>query len=131
MEAAGGSEQQNRAGGEAFAARAGEDAPVVMLNLLAFRPDGGRERYQQYSEAVSTLVEGVGGRILWAGAPAEPLIGERAWNLVVLVEYPSRVAFLEMVGSPEYRAIGHLRSEALVASELHPMDPVPLPREND
>src|SRR6202022_1422757 len=26
--------------------------PVVMLNLLRFRPDGGRERYQQNVEAV-------------------------------------------------------------------------------
>lgn len=28
-----------------------------------------------------------------------------------------------MVGSAEYEAIGHLRTEALVKSELHPIDP--------
>jgi uncharacterized protein (DUF1330 family) len=43
--------------------------------------------------------------------------------MVVLVEYPSRQAFLDMTGSPEYQAIGHLRTEALVKGELHPMDP--------
>ena len=29
--------------------------PVVMLNLLRFRPDGGRERYQQYVDAVRAI----------------------------------------------------------------------------
>ena len=28
-----------------------------------------------------------------------------------------------MIASPEYTAIGHLRTEALTAGELHPMDP--------
>jgi hypothetical protein len=28
-----------------------------------------------------------------------------------------------MIGSDEYQAIGHLRTEALVRSQLHPMDP--------
>ena len=33
-----------------------EDAggPVVMLNLLRFRPDGGRERYQEYVQQSSS-----------------------------------------------------------------------------
>jgi hypothetical protein len=37
--------------------------------------------------------------------------------------YPSRQAFLDMIGSAEYEAIGYLRTEALVRGELHPMDP--------
>ena len=43
--------------------------------------------------------------------------------MVLLVEYPSRGAFLEMIGSDEYQAIAHLRTEALVKGELHPLDP--------
>ncbi len=97
-----------------------------MLNLLEFEPDGGRERYGKYGEAVAPLLEKVGGRIVFMGAPAPPLLGKGVWDLVVLVEYPTRKAFLEMTGSPEYRAIGHLRSEALVRGELHPMDPTPV-----
>ncbi|MFL5901994.1 MAG: DUF1330 domain-containing protein [Solirubrobacterales bacterium] len=93
-----------------------------MLNLLAFQPDGGRERYEEYGAAVAPLLEKVGGRIVWFGAPAVPLLGDGAWDLVVLVEYPTRQAFLDMVGSEEYRGIEHLRSEALVKGELHPMD---------
>jgi hypothetical protein len=96
-------ERLNEEGFGAFAARAGEEGPVVMLNLLRFKPDGGR--------------------IVWAGEPAAPLLGEKGWDMVALVEYPSRQAFLEMIASPEYREIGHLRTEALEAGELHPMDP--------
>jgi uncharacterized protein (DUF1330 family) len=94
-----------------------------MLNLLRFKPDGGQERYLEYGTAVAPLLEKVGGRIVWTGQPAAPLLGESGWDLVVLVEYPSRGAFLEMIASPEYQEIGHLRTEALELGELHPMDP--------
>lgn len=116
-------ETPNQEGFAAFAQRAGEDAPVVMLNLLAFEPDGGRERYEEYGEAVAPLLEQAGGRIAFLGDSATALLGKGSWDLVVLVEYPSRRAFLEMTASPEYQQIAHLRTEALVRSELHPMDP--------
>lgn len=116
-------EPLNKEGFAAFAERAGEGAPVVMLNLLAFKPDGGRERYEEYGEAVAPSLAKVGGRIVFMGAPALVLLGEDSWDLVVLVEYPSRQAFLDMVGSDGYQAIGHLRTEALLRGELHPMDP--------
>jgi uncharacterized protein (DUF1330 family) len=116
-------EPLNKEGFATFAGRAREDTPVVMLNLLAFKPDGGRERYEEYGEAVAPSLEKVGGRIVFMGAPAPALLGEGSWDLVVLVEYPTRQAFLDMIGSAEYQAIGHLRTEALAKGELHPMDP--------
>lgn len=115
-------EQPNQEGFAAFAARASDGTPVVMLNLLAFRSEGGGERYEEYGAAVAPLLEKAGGKIVWLGTPAAPLLGNGSWDLVVLVEYPTRQAFLDMVGSEEYRAIEHLRSEALVKGELHPMD---------
>ena len=39
-----------------------------------------------------------------------------------MVEYPTRGAFLEMVSSPEYLEIAHLRTESLERGELHPLD---------
>lgn len=96
---------------------------MVMLNLLAFKPGGGRERYEEYGEAVAPLLEKVRGRIVFMGASAVALLGEDSWDLVILVEYPTRQAFLDMIGSDEYQAIGHLRTEALARGELHPMDP--------
>jgi uncharacterized protein (DUF1330 family) len=116
-------ETPNKEGFLAFAGRAGEDAPVAMLNLLAFEPDGGRERYEEYGEAVAPLLDRVGGRIVFLGAAGTALLGTASWDLVALVEYPSRQAFLDMTGSPEYQRIAHLRTEALARSELHPLDP--------
>ncbi len=106
-----------------FAARAADDSPVAMLNLLAFKPDGGRERYGEYGAAVAPLLERVGGRVAFAGNAAPRLIGEQDWDMVLLVEYPTRGAFLEMVGSEDYQAIAHLRTEGLERAELHPVDP--------
>lgn len=123
MEASNQPERLNEEGFAAFAQRAAEEAPVVMLNLLAFKPDGGRERYEEYGAAVAPLLEKVGGRIVFLGLPAAPLLGDGSWDLVALVEYPTRAAFQEMIGSPEYQAIGYLRTEALSKGELHPMDP--------
>jgi uncharacterized protein (DUF1330 family) len=119
-------EPLNQEGFAAFAARSGDEAPVVMLNLLRFLPDGGRERYAEYGAAVTPMVEGAGARIVFAGDPAVALLGDRTWHLVVLVEYPSRSAFLEMIGSERYQAIAHLRTAALERGELHPIDPAAL-----
>lgn len=105
----------------AFASRASE-GPVYMLNLLEFQPDGGAERYAEYGAAVAPLLEGVGGEPVFAGRPAEHLIGEGSWDLMMVVSYPTRQAFLDMVSSPEYQAIEHLRSESLRRSELRAMD---------
>lgn len=124
MESSATPEPISREGFAAFAARSEEQAPVVMLNLLRFQPDGGRERYAEYGAAVAPILDRLGGRIVFAGDPGVALLGEGSWDMVALVEYPTRGAFLEMVGSDEYQAIAHLRSEALVKGELHPMDPV-------
>lgn len=100
-----------------------DEGPVTMLNLLAFKPDGGRERYAEYGEAVLPLLERAGGRLVFQGQAAPVVLGEDSWDLVLLVEYPTRGAFLEIVQSPDYQAIAHLRTEALAKGELHPLDP--------
>lgn len=109
---------------EGFAdlSRRADEGPVTMLNLLAFKPDGGRERYMEYGEAVLPLLEKTGGRIVFQGQASPVLLGNESWDLVLLVEYPTRQAFLEMVQSPEYLEIAHLRTEALARGELHPLN---------
>lgn len=120
-------ERPNEAGFAAFSERAGEQAPVTMLNLLEFEPEGGRERYAEYGAAVAPLLERAGGRVVHAGEADPVLLGDGSWDMVLLVEYPSRRAFLEMVGSEEYLAIAHLRTEALARGELHPLDAAEIP----
>ena len=82
-----------------------DEGPVVMLNLLKFKAraegeDGsGADAYKRYGEAAVKMVEEQGGRVLWQGRADQILIGdpEQDWDSVVLVEYPSRKAFIEMV----------------------------------
>jgi len=102
--------------------RRADEGPVTMLNLLSFKPDGGRERYLEYGEAVLPLLERAGGQVLFQGQAAPAVLGAQSWDLVLLVEYPTRGAFLEMIQSPDYQAIAHLRTEALAKGELHPLD---------
>jgi uncharacterized protein (DUF1330 family) len=118
-----GNDRPNENAFAAFSQRAGE-GPVFMLNLLEFRPDGGAERYAEYGEAVAPLLARVGGKPIFAGRTAESLIGEGEWDLMVLVSYPTRQAFLDMTSSPDYQGIEHLRTEALVRSELRAMDAI-------
>ena len=117
----------------AFAQRAPDDTPLVMLNLLRFRevadyPEAeqqvsGREAYARYGELVQPFLAAVGGRLEWQGAAHEPLIApdEERWDACLLVRYPSKAAFLEMVMNPEYQAITVHRTAALSDSRLVPM----------
>jgi uncharacterized protein (DUF1330 family) len=100
--------------------------PVVMLNLLRFLPDGGRERYGAYVQAVGDVLARHGGEILYAGDGLSALAAEegQAWDTVALVRYPDRGAFAAMVRDPAYRAAEHLRTEALVEAVLQPTVPL-------
>ena len=88
--------------------------PVVMLNLLKFHEraqyrDGradqvsGREAYMRYADEMQPIVEGAGGRFLFSGDVQGLVIGavEELWDLVGIVEYPSRAEFFRIATSPE------------------------------
>ena len=96
--------------------------PVVMLNLLRFRPDGGRERYLEYATRSIPIAERFGAEALYVGDGDRALVARpgQAWDAVVLMRYPSRRAFADMVRDPEYRAGAHLRTEALSDAVLQP-----------
>jgi uncharacterized protein (DUF1330 family) len=108
------------------------DRPVVMLNLLRYRdqadypadfdaaPCSGAEAYQRYGAVAMGRVASVGGRIVWSGNARLTVIGPEAedWDVVVLVEYPSKQAFAEMIGQPEYQAVAPHRTAALADSRL-------------
>ena len=98
--------------------------PVVMLNLLRFKPEGGSESYSAYGTAVAPLLEKAGGEIVYAGQPNELVIGRDKWDLMLLVRYPTRGAFLQMITSAEYLEISNLRDAALDESVLYATDPL-------
>ncbi|TAL15785.1 MAG: DUF1330 domain-containing protein [Frankiales bacterium] len=94
--------------------------PVVMLNLLRFTADGGRERYLEYVEHFRATAAPHGAEVLYVGDGSTPLVAEegQAWDAVLLVRYPSRQAFSDMVRDPVYSAGTHLRTEALQEAVL-------------
>ena len=97
-----------------------DDGPVVMLNLLKFKPRGGSQEYGKYGESVTKMVEERGGRLLWQGKVDQTLIGplEEEWDAVALVQYPNRKAFIEMTTSKEYDAAHEHRESGLERTVL-------------
>jgi uncharacterized protein (DUF1330 family) len=112
-----------------------DDGPFVMLNLLRFkdRADGideglsGAEAYARYSVATEQFLRAVGGHLVHAIAPRQSVIGptEPEWDLVLLVQYPSRAKFIEMATNPEYLKIHAHREAALADSRLIACSEVP------
>jgi uncharacterized protein (DUF1330 family) len=96
---------------------------VVMLNLLKFKPVGGAASYTEYARQVTPILERIGAKVIFAGPVTSTVIGEQPWDSILLVEYPSRKVFVEMIASAEYQAIHHFRDEALERSELHAVSP--------
>jgi uncharacterized protein (DUF1330 family) len=100
-----------------------DDGPVVMLNLLKFAraagdgSGGGEQAYREYGDAVVTMIEERGGKVLWLGRADQVLIGATdQWDSVVLVQYPSRKAFIEMTSTPEYERAHEHRAAGLEAT---------------
>ncbi len=95
--------------------------PVVMLNLLRFKADGGRELYDRYAKALGkTFLPKYGAEVLYAGDGSSVLVAEegQAWDAVLIVRYPSRAAFSEMVADPEYQEVTRFRTDALEEAVL-------------
>jgi uncharacterized protein (DUF1330 family) len=106
-----------------MSARASE-GPILMLNLLRYKPDGGEEAYREYAAANMPLVERFGVEIVVAANTAEALIGESYWDAVFVVRYPTRQAFIDMLNTELYKVNEAIRTRALEDSELHVMDPL-------
>ena len=90
-----------------------DTGPVVMVNMLRLRD---RAAYTRYSRATMPLIKARGGTVLWAGDGEAVAFGDAAadrWDYVVLVQYPSRAAFLDMMNSPEYAAANVHREQAV------------------
>jgi uncharacterized protein (DUF1330 family) len=98
--------------------------PVVMLNLLKFKPGGGAASYMRYAAGVAPLLVLHGARILYSGRVEHTLVGEPQWDAIAIVEYPSREAFLAMATSPEYQQVHVHREHGLERTELIATSPM-------
>lgn len=98
-----------------------QDEPVVMVNLLKFREDGGAASYQRYAEEVVPHLAHVGASVVYGGATPAVVLGDGAkpwWDAILLVQYPTPGAFLQMVSDPAYHEVHEHRAAALDRGDL-------------
>ena len=112
-----------------------QNEPVTMLNLLLYREAAdyrnhdnesacsGKEAYKRYSDLVIPLLKKYGGKVVFMGAANPTVIGPdtEQWDDIMLVEYSTPNAFLNMSTSPEYVAAAIHRTAALSDSRLVPL----------
>ena len=117
-----------------------DDGPVQMVNLLKFRdrasyPEGhplagdaggsGAEAYARYGAVASRKIVEYGGRFVLVATCDQVVIGEApAWDQTVVVEYPTRAAFVEMILDAEYQAAHPHRRAGLDRTVLIATTPV-------
>jgi uncharacterized protein (DUF1330 family) len=97
----------------ALIAQLPDHGPVVMVNLLRLHD---RAAYQRYSEITMPLIKARGGTVLWAGNGEAVAFGDPEtdrWDYIVLVRYPSRASFVDMVNSADYAAANRHREQAV------------------
>jgi uncharacterized protein (DUF1330 family) len=114
------------------------DEPVVMLNLLRYREEAesgfgvdgltGREAYEVYGKRFAEFHPRFGGEPVWMGRAHHSIIGDDAWDIVILVRYPTRRQFVAMFNDPDYLEIAPIRAAALADSRLIEMTQL-LPRQ--
>ncbi|TIV90263.1 MAG: DUF1330 domain-containing protein [Mesorhizobium sp.] len=100
---------------------------IVMLNLLRFREDGGRERYADYLAVATPIVARFGAEIVYVGNGLTALSAEpgQAWDGVALVRYPNRQAFADLARDADHRdKAAPMREAALAEAVLQPLQTV-------
>ncbi|MDS7598423.1 hypothetical protein [Agrobacterium tumefaciens] len=92
-----------------------DDKAVIVMNLLRFDPDGGRERHLVYLTLAEPILARFGTKILFRGDGLPILTGSeiRKWDPVLLVQSPGRVAFKAMVDDAEYQHAFEVGASAL------------------
>ncbi|MEL6180519.1 MAG: DUF1330 domain-containing protein [Myxococcota bacterium] len=95
------------------------EGPVQMVNLLKFKGEEGRIAYSAYAAGVVPHLARVGASLLFRGQTRLTFIGDDAWDEVLIVQYPSRQAFIDMIMHPDYIKLAIRRSESLEDSRLY------------
>lgn len=109
---------------EEFTCNLDNESPFVMLNLLKFKSDDGFDTYKKYLGNASGIVSKVGARVIYMGKPNEMLQGQERWDFIMMVEYPSRKAFMEMINNPAYQEIHKDRMSSTERAVLYVTEPL-------
>ena len=102
--------------------------PVVLVELLEFGDPQRELAYQtQFAQPAAAMIRALGGERLWRASVGEVVAGEApdAWSVLGLVRYPSRVAFIELITSGDYRALRTVSDAAVKRSAILAATPLP------
>ena len=97
------------------------NTPVTMVNILKFKEksgngdESGREAYLRYSKNMESFISKAGGKVIWMGNITKTIIGDYDTqpDMVLIVSYPSKEAFINMSTTPEYEEVSKDRKIAL------------------
>lgn len=88
-----------------------EEGPVCMVNLVKFREkslagdESGRDAYNRYGAVVRHMLKALGAVVVYMGSVDHLALhegGDVDWDVVQLVYFPGRDAFIDMVTNAEY-----------------------------
>ncbi len=136
-------------GGLGALAQSGVEGPVVVVDLVKFKPDGAAE-YAIYDKIAEAKVKELGGAVIFRGVATEvsPLESD-AWDRVTFRKYPTVAAVMAMGSSKEYQGAFPHRLASVEKSfvyafwgempsfvegkkpRMHPMNVVPAPGTSD
>lgn len=108
------------------------ETPLAVLNLFEFhdranyQPEdpeygtdaaniSGEEAYRRYGDIAGTVIQGIGGRIVFSTVAEQVLIGPESanWHVAAIMYFPSRGAFMQMMADPEFQQTSRHRKAAL------------------
>lgn len=95
-----------------------DDGPLVFVNLLKFKPDGGAESFKRYEQEFNQLMEPKGVKSLYQGKCLMSLIGTEEWDEIVIVVYPTLSTWKNMTQDKDYLKIAHHRTDAVADARL-------------
>ena len=102
-----------------------DSGPVVILNLLKFKPGESLNTYLEYVSRVMKECGDSGIEVIYGGELKEQIQGDIGdWDAVIVVRYPSRRHAYEMFRSDTYQAINPLAEASLEKRVLWPSEPI-------
>jgi hypothetical protein len=79
--------------------------PVVMINLLKFLPNGGREAYRRYIETATraSVDAGTVTKVIYNGTAGPDVANGEDWDYVIVVEYACIDDYANLMVHPIYQ----------------------------
>ena len=106
---------------EAVTPRSAEE--IFVLNLMRFKPDGGREEYQKYGDVVLPMILERGGGPALVLDGQLPLVSEETWEDLYLVRYPELGTLQAMVATEAWQTANQDRVRGLDLTWAFPTRP--------